>query len=57
LHALGISGLFRALTPGTDWIATAPAGDEAVMQEIIAPIIAITSRPMSRAKLRVLPAT
>jgi hypothetical protein len=29
LLALGISGLFRVLTPGTDWIATVPAGDEA----------------------------
>jgi hypothetical protein len=29
LLALGISGLFRVLTQGTDWIATASAGDEA----------------------------
>jgi hypothetical protein len=28
LLALGISGLFRVLTPGTDWIATVPAGDD-----------------------------
>src|SRR5262245_57642455 len=29
LLTLGISGLFSVLTRGTDWIATAPAGDEA----------------------------
>src|SRR5262249_26535293 len=36
LLALGIGGLFSVLTLGTDWIATTPAGDEWVTQEIIA---------------------
>src|SRR5262245_12227403 len=52
LLALGISGLFSVLTRGTDWIATAPAGDEAGHRRSLRRSSRLRR---GRAKLRVLP--